>query len=310
MTTTIKVAGYWSKFDGSPTECVPTLTDILRYADTGFTTVYFAEMIYNNQMNDFEDILDSRKGYAPTNNPIRTALLQIKDAGMKAQIIMYPTRYGALSPGGRTCVGGTPVGNDCVGGVWVDNGDINKEKMLITGYKNIFLNHIKYLTDNNLVDSIQIEEAFFEGISVGDQMAFFQECRTQMPSNILFCANHASNSRTNVEKTWDLNLINSGTIFDYIGFQTAYPYDSYEQQSAYDAWKLMLPSLPIVVSCYTATHDGINPNMLDNVQQAVDNNWNINISPSTALTPEQYPLLKSIFSPCPRPQFNFQTTQV
>lgn len=307
---TIRAAAYWSRFDDTPTECVPTQLEIQKIADTGFDTMYFAEMDYYNQMNDFEDILNYQKGYTPDDNPIKTALLQIKDSGMKAQIIMYPTRYGELYAGGRTCVGGTVNGDQCVGGVWRENSDINKSKMLITNYKNIFLKHIKYLTDNNLVDSIQIEEAHFDGIPVADQMAFLQECRVQIPSNVLFYANNASNSRTNVAKNWDINLINSGTILDYVGIQPAYPYAYYEQKAAYDSWKLMLPDIPIIVACYTLTHDGANPNMINNVQQAVDNDWDLVVSPCTSIKPEQYPLLQAIFSACPKPQFSFQITQV
>ncbi len=330
ITKEIRMAEYWSRFDGSVNECLPTFAELQEYKRVGFNAVMIVEIVYNNQMNDFNDTILPD----PINNAFAQCLRQIKNLGMDAHVLFNPGRYGTLHSSGNSCWGGTYDNRtcidytSCVGGQCRGNGDINKWKLLSSlTYKQILYNHIKYLIDYNLVDGIQLEEPVFEfsqpDISQQTQVVtdFFKECRTKIPSNIIFSANNPSNGRDTVLNTghWDLTEINKGAMFDFVAPQPQgepngdYPNPNIE--GSFASWTGMLPNIPIRPGIYKRSQGKDNPSMLANLEYMASRRRSFQVWPSSSLTSGDLNGIKNVFDmypleTCPHPQFEFQITQV
>ncbi len=316
------MAEFWIRGIPNGSAGYPSYSQIQEYKRAGFNAVMIVEIRQNQQMNDFDNIIIPN----PQDNPFKECIDQINSLEMDVYILMNPVRYGVLNCSNNTCVGGTNNNNpcnkqeDCPGGYCESNGQINKNNFLKSStYQDKFLSHIEFIVNNYQIAGIQIEEGYWEVISRDIQMSFLQCCRAKIPSNIMFSANHASADSLVVSPKWNLNLINSGVVFDFVSYQTSSGdgtgnMTNYDLEAGLSAWKKMLPYIPICSFTYLWSQGKVNPGFLLNVEYCAQKGYNLQVWPSSNIS--DYSQVKTIFDryplpePCPRPQFSFNINQV
>lgn len=303
----LRMMEYWSRFDGSINECIPSLAELQEYKRVGFNAVMIVEINYNRQYTDFKNIILPN----PTNNALKTCIEQIKGLGMDAYVLLNPARYGT----------GTPI--------------YNREHLLYDSVvRQVFLASIQYLVDIG-IDGIQLEEPFFtlSTTTQAEVSTFLSECRTKMPSNIMFSANFASAMKIKIENGgvasdgiyyqgthWTLAEINEGNLVDFVALQPQAEADgsipNTNLQAYIDVWSGWIPNIPLCLFVYRATYKGMNIYFHQNAEYCCMNNINFQTWPEVRISDADLNQLKTIFDayplpePCPKPQFIFNINQV
>lgn len=306
----IKVASYWSRFDGTPTESTPTLADIQRIAFTGFDALMIGEITYGDQMQNIDDCINSRNGWTPTNNPITTAIQQIKDNGMEPYYIMNPNRYNGVAN--------------------LLDRPADKAK---------FVNHLAYIGTLG-VTHIELEEfqlwydyfldpvsGEYVGIPNIDHMRrtkeYMQELKSVIPSSVKLGFNCNSNMYINIQAS-GINPPDANLLLDFAQPQPGkgpapdYLITNQIIQNAVNNYKLIFPNLVIRTplyqqySCGNATGRCINVNLISNIQYCVLNGINFTVWPVSSVSASQFELMRPILlgdNNCPPPQYNYIITQ-
>ncbi len=289
LTKLLRIAEYWI----SGSQGYPDLSTIQEYKRAGFNAIMIVEINYNHQMTDFDNIIIPN----PQNNAFKTCIDQINSLGMDVYVLMNPVRYGTLP-----------------------SSQANKDNFFNNRiYPDKFLSHIEFLVNNYNIAGIQMEEGYWEKWSLAIQMSFHQECRAKIPPHITYSANHASTNPTLVASKWDLNLINSGNVFDFVSYQTSSGdktgnMTNYDIKAGVASWRNMIPNIPIIPFTYIWSQGLQNPSFLINVEYCTQQGYGLQVWPSSNIS--DYSAVKTIFDryplqePCPRPQFTFNINQV
>lgn len=302
-------AKYWSRFDGTATECIPPLTKIQKIAEVGFTLLAFGEIKYNNQPNDIDNCIYSRNGYTPTNNPITECIKNIKNSGMEAGFIMNINRYGGVAN-----LLDRPADRD----------KFKQHLQYISGLgAAIELEEFQPWYDYTLNPVTGLYDPTPKQIHMDRTRDYIIELRSVLSPGVKFGANFNSNMYINIQAK-GVNPPDANELLDFIvtqpGKSSVPPYLITNDiiQSATDNYKTIFPK-PIIkaaiyqqYSCPNAVGRCINANLIENIRYAVQNNINFPVWPIEYVTDAQLNEIKSILmldNNCPPPQYSYTITQ-
>jgi len=257
----MKCASHWI----SP-GTIPTNLKIDQYLAAGFNTVMIAEIRYNSQKTDFNDIFAGRNGWTQAANPIVTFINYMHSKGANAAFVMNPGRYG-------------------------DKATFFSRTADVTQFKR----DVAYLVSKG-IDYIEIEEPTFTLSVKASVTAFFKELRALIPAPKLLTFNTPSNTRAGMESYgFDLPILDRDRVFDAVmpqpGKDATAPYliTNERRQTVYTGWTNptngLMPNTfcsPYLYVQYSVT--GVpgpvqNVNLIPNTQQNVSNGWGVMIRP-------------------------------
>ena len=289
----IKRASYWSRFDNSPTECLPSVAEILRYKDAGFTAINIAEITYNNAKQNFADIFAGANGWTRSSNPIVTCINNIHAAGLKAYFVHNSNRYG-----GNTNILTRPADKAAF---------VAAFDYLIT----LPLDGLELEEPNFWWDLVQVNGVWTpkpNADHIAQSTAFFQQLKAKVPALIRYGFNTSSKTVDgNLSRGIDLAAINSQRLFNYVASQPGKgPAPDYLITNdiilgAYNLFRGFMPNLATEVVIYKsysiATGTKINSNLITNAQTVVNNNIDFELFPASSLIyPVDYDALKLVLA--------------